>query len=188
MEVKTDSMLLFWRNSSRFSNWYDNIQILTPIKDDQGNRLVFRNSEALFMFFKALFFKDAETAQEILRNQLPTKAKQLGRQIKNFDQAAWDQEKEELMYMACMMKFSSDPEMMGYLLDTGDLELVEASPLDPIWGIGLAPDDPAALDKANWKGLNLLGKALMRVRSDLISEADKQIDEIISENQGEENV
>ncbi len=182
MEVKTDSMVLFWRNSSRFSNWYDNIQILTPIKDDQGNQLIFRNSEALFMFFKALLFNDPDTAQLILKNQLPSKVKSLGRQIKNFDQSTWDREKEEIMYMACMMKFSSDPELMGYLLDTEDLELVEASPLDNIWGIGLAPDDPKALDKANWKGLNLLGKVLMRVRADLIAEADKQIDDIISEN------
>jgi len=46
--------------------------------------------------------------------------------------------------------------------------LVEASPLDRVWGIGLAADDPRAADPAGWRGLNLLGFALMEAR-DLLS-------------------
>lgn len=178
MEVTANNKLLFWQNNSPLSNWYPGLKIQSPW--GVGNQtLVFDNSEAIFMFLKAMLFKDPETAQLIADKQDPSNVKRLGRQVKNFDQEIWDQEKEEIMYLACMMKFTRDPDMMEHLLKTNDLELVEASPYDTIWGIGLRPDDPKAPYEENWLGQNLLGKVLMRVRAEIVAEAIAQTETIM---------
>jgi len=52
----------------------------------------------------------------------------------------------------------------AFLKNTNDRILVEASPVDPIWGIGMAKDHPQINDPSAWKGHNLLGFALMEVR------------------------
>ena len=61
-------------------------------------------------------------------------------------------------------KFSQNEPLRSFLLNTGRRVLVEASPVDRIWGIGLAADDPRARHPEQWQGLNLLGFALMDVR------------------------
>jgi predicted NAD-dependent protein-ADP-ribosyltransferase YbiA (DUF1768 family) len=76
-----------------------------------------------------------------------------------------------ILYRGNIAKFSQNPDMLRQLLATGDRILVEASPLDRIWGIGLRGDDPRASDRASWQGLNLLGEALMRVRATLSQDA-----------------
>jgi hypothetical protein len=182
MEIRTEDKVLFWHNDSPLSNWYPGLSITAPFGEG-GKGIVFHNSEAIFMFLKAVLFKDVETAQLIVDNQSPPSVKGLGRQIKNFDQAVWDREKEECMYIACMLKFTRDQDMMEYLLGTNDLMIVEASPVDKIWGIGLAPDDPKAGDEKNWTGQNLLGKVLMRVRAEIVSELVKQAEDMMKENQ-----
>lgn len=71
------------------------------------------------------------------------------------------------MVAGSVHKFGGDPELREFLLNTGDRVLVEASPMDRIWGIGLAADDPRAENPASWRGLNLLGFALMDARAEL---------------------
>ena len=71
------------------------------------------------------------------------------------------------MYEGCRAKFSSSADLRAQLLATENKLLAEASPYDKIWGIGLAPSDKSAENPDNWKGLNLLGKVLMKVREDL---------------------
>lgn len=159
MQVETDDMVLFWQNDSIYSNWY-------PAQFEYDN-CVFENSEACFMYLKALCFKDQKIAKEILESQDPREVKFLGRKIRNFDEKKWEQDRERAMYMACLSKFIQNPEFAKALDETGDKIIVEASPLDKIWGIGLAPDDTKALDKSNWQGLNLLGEVLMKVRTTL---------------------
>jgi ribA/ribD-fused uncharacterized protein len=63
-----------------------------------------------------------------------------------------------------LAKFSQNPLLERFLLETGTRVLVEAAPRDLIWGIGLGQNDPRAQDPATWQGLNLLGFALMEVR------------------------
>jgi len=157
MQVETESKLLFWQSESIYSNWYQPIEFSL-------DGILFTNSEACFMYLKALLFKDTQTANEILKNQDPRGVKAYGRNIKNFDQKLWDEEKENLMFRACFSKFSQNAKLLEALVDTGTKELVEASPFDTIWGIGLGPNDPKALDKSQWKGLNLLGMILMDIR------------------------
>lgn len=156
----TDKLVLFWQADSVFSNWY-------PAEFTYDGEK-FENSEACFIYRKAQVFGDTEAIYEILDEQSPAYVKRIGREISGFTEEKWIEVREQCMYDACYAKFSQNEEFKKVLLGTGNRELVEASPYDKIWGIGLSPADPEALRKENWKGLNLLGKVLMRVRDDLL--------------------
>ncbi|MEM7019098.1 MAG: NADAR family protein, partial [Pseudomonadota bacterium] len=97
----------------------------------------------------------------------PNHAKRLGREVQNFDTTVWEAHRFEIVVDANMAKFSQHPAMKAFLLNTGNKIIVEASPEDRIWGIGLAENAPEALDPSQWNGLNLLGFALMEVRDRL---------------------
>lgn len=160
MEKITNEMFLFWKEDSVFSNWYNPSQFEFDSK-------MFYNSETAFMYSKAKFFGDTKTAELICNSGVPSVVKKLGRQVANFDQKIWDDNKIELMYLVCFEKFTADPAITSKLLATGNRIIVEASPVDKIWGIGLAPDDPLALSVKTWKGQNLLGGVLMTLRDQL---------------------
>ncbi len=91
--------------------------------------------------------------------------------MRGFDSAEWERRRFEYVVEGNVHKFGQDPALRDYLLGTGSRVLVEASPVDRIWGIGLAADDERAPDPARWRGLNLLGFALMEARRRLTSEA-----------------
>ncbi|MCK2241184.1 MULTISPECIES: NADAR family protein [unclassified Crossiella] len=133
--------------------------------DDDGLR--FRSAEHYMMFHKALLFEDQDTAARILAADDPGEAKTLGRQVKSFDSATWAARRVAIVTTGNELKFTQHPDLAAYLLGTGDRILVEASPLDAVWGIGLTADDPRATDPARWPGENLLGFALMTVRARL---------------------
>jgi len=119
------------------------------------------------MFLKAKYFEDDEMADRIAtEGQEPAVAKKLGRQVKGFNNEDWEGAREDMMYIACQRKFMDD-ELFKQLLATGDKVLVEGSPVDKIWGVGLKYDSEEILDEENWDGLNLLGKVLMKVRDDI---------------------
>jgi ribA/ribD-fused uncharacterized protein len=124
-------------------------------------------AEQWMMAEKSRLFKDEKTRQDILKEQSPRAQKILGRLAKPFNGKLWDLNKEQIVYEGNRAKFSQNPHLKKLLLETGDKHIVEASPWDTIWGIGLAANDPRAKDPTKWRGQNLLGKALMRVRNDL---------------------
>lgn len=127
----------------------------------------FHTSEQLFMFLKAKYFEDHDMADMIAtRGQDPKDAKRFGRKVKGFNNEEWEGSREDMMYIACQRKFM-DEDLLKQLLETGDKVIVEGSPYDKIWGVGLAYDGEEILDEENWNGLNLLGKVLMRVRTDI---------------------
>ena len=95
------------------------------------------------------------------------KAKKLGRQIKHFDEQIWLEQRFDIVVKGNYLKFSQNPELKQFLLNTSYRVIVEASPVDPIWGIGMAADHRDAANPKRWKGLNLLGFALMQVRDQL---------------------
>lgn len=97
----------------------------------------------------------------------PAAAKKVGRLVRDFDDTVWVRERFALVVEGGVHKFGQDPALRAYLLNTGERVLVEASPVDRIWGIGLAKDDPRTADPASWRGLNLLGFALMEARTRL---------------------
>ncbi|MCX4781361.1 NADAR family protein [Streptomyces sp. NBC_01264] len=130
----------------------------------------YATAEHWMMAGKARLFEDAEAERAALEARTPAEAKNAGRLVRGFDNAVWERERFALVVEGSVHKFGSDPALTSYLLSTGKRVLVEASPLDRIWGIGLAADDERAKDPARWPGLNLLGFALMEARERLRAE------------------
>jgi len=119
------------------------------------------------MFLKAKYFEDEEMGTTIVAHgKNPKDAKRFGRMVKNFNNEDWDGAREDMMQIALQRKFMDD-DLFKLLLSTGDKILVEGSPYDKIWGVGLKYDSEEILDEENWKGLNLLGKVLMKVRDEI---------------------
>ena len=135
--------------------------------------LHYPTAEHYMMAGKARLFGDTDAAARILDASDPGKAKALGRTVKNYDEEQWRTHRFQIVVDGNYAKFSQNKDLGNYLVRTGDQVLVEASPVDPIWGIGLARDSADAQHPATWKGLNLLGFALMEVRDRLLREASK---------------
>jgi len=131
---------------------------------------VYPTAEHYMMAEKARLFGDHETARRILAALTPSEAKALGRTVAGFDNSIWKSHRFEIVVRGNEAKFRQHPILLDYLLSTGYRILVEASPVDPIWGIGLAENDQNAGVPYAWKGLNLLGFALMEVRETLRSD------------------
>ncbi|MGI4865725.1 MAG: NADAR family protein [Janthinobacterium lividum] len=127
----------------------------------------YATAEHWMMAEKARLFGNDEIRQRIIAARHPDEAKKLGRQVLSFDPQVWDEQKYELVKTGNYQKFSQHSPLQDYLLTTGDRVLVEASPVDAIWGIGLAASHPDAMQPAKWAGENLLGFALMEVRDQL---------------------
>ncbi|RKR87647.1 hypothetical protein BDK92_1939 [Micromonospora pisi] len=129
--------------------------------------LDFATAEHYMMWRKATLFGDTGTAERILAAGHPHRPQTLGRQVAGFDQRTWEEHRYDIVLAASVAKFGQDPALREFLLGTGDRVLVEASPVDPIWGVGLACDNPDAAVPDRWRGLNLLGFALMDARAAL---------------------
>lgn len=155
---ETATHIYFW--GSIYSQWAK-----TKFSDENGT--VFSTAEQFMMNGKALLFGDMAIAEQILKTNDPKKQKALGRQVKLFNEELWNDNRLDIVIKGNLLKFSQNEDLKAKLLATGDKILVEGSPYDKIWGVGLKYDDPKILNDANWKGLNLLGKALMAVRSKL---------------------
>lgn len=123
------------------------------------------SAEHFMMAAKARLFGDGTTAAAILAAPHPGAAKALGRRVADFDEQTWAAHRYEIVVRANRAKFGQNQDLRDYLENTTGRVLVEASPLDPVWGIGLASDDERARRPSQWQGLNLLGFALMEVRA-----------------------
>nr|WP_229487923.1 NADAR family protein [Pseudoduganella lutea] len=161
-------MVLFWGHraakdgsvtKSCFSQWFEAAFTLDGIR--------YASAEQYMMAEKARLFNDDAVLGRILEASAPDAVKALGREIGNFNEEVWRSHRWEIVVRANQAKFSQNPALQAFLVQTGDQVLVEASPVDRIWGIGLAADDARARQPAAWNGLNLLGFALMEVRSRL---------------------
>lgn len=124
-------------------------------------------AEQYMMAEKARVFGDKDVEKEIMATPDPKAMKALGKKVRHFDQSVWNKVKYSIVLNGNYHKFSQNERMRAFLFSTGDTILVEASPLDKIWGIGLAAENPDAADPSRWRGQNLLGFALMEVRDEL---------------------
>lgn len=130
----------------------------------------YATAEHWMMAAKARLFGDAEAERAVLAAAHPAEAKKAGRLVRGFDEATWERERLGIVTEGSVHKFGAAPDLRDFLLATGDRVLVEASPVDRVWGIGLAATHAAAEDPARWRGLNLLGFALMAARDQLLSD------------------
>ncbi|MFD0545852.1 NADAR family protein [Streptomyces mexicanus] len=129
--------------------------------------VTYATAEHWMMAGKARLFGDAEAERRVLAAGHPAEAKKAGRLVRGFDEETWARERYRIVVEGSVHKFAAHPELREFLLNTGEKVLVEASPVDRVWGIGLAADDEAATDPERWKGANLLGFALMAARERL---------------------
>ena len=142
---------------SCFSQWF-----VSPFEVEGRHYLT---AEHWMMWCKAITFNDQEIADQILLEKDPAKIKKLGRRVKNYSDKTWREVRYQHVVDGNRYKFSQNPEMKAFLLSTGPQIIVEASPYDAHWGIGMTADEAVKLkDPAKWRGTNLLGYALMEVR------------------------
>jgi len=160
--------LFFWGHTARdpasvgkecLSQWYPAAFEVAGVR--------YATAEHWMMAEKARVFGDRDAAERAAAEPHPGAAKRVGREVRGFDPEVWEERRFGIVVAGNRAKFTQHPELRRFLLGTGARVLVEASPVDRVWGIGLAADDPRAADPHTWEGLNLLGFALMQVRAEL---------------------
>ena len=159
-----ETFTFFW--DGPFSQWHpSNFRI-------DGER--YNCAEQFMMAEKARYFMDDEILREIMRAEHPRDQKQLGREVSGFDTTEWEHVEANgrpfcwnVVYRGNIEKFSQNDKLLKALLRTEGTTIVEASPVDTIWGIGLAADDSRAFDRDTWLGTNWLGEVLTEVREHL---------------------
>ncbi|MDW3646614.1 MAG: NADAR family protein [Bacteroidia bacterium] len=147
-------------SQSVFSQWWEGHAF-------EENGSSYATAEHYMMAGKARLFQDEEILEKILQIESPAEAKKLGRQVRNFDANLWDRHSQDIVVQGNYLKFSQHPELQEFLLNTQNRIIVEASPRDRIWGIGMGKDNPAASYPDQWRGRNYLGFCLMEVRDKL---------------------
>lgn len=138
------------------SNWF--------LSDFEKADMRFSSMEQYMMYQKAVLFQDEETAKQILATDNVGKIKALGRSVKNYDDIVWNGMRQVIVYEGLLEKFRQNSELKEMLLATKQDILAECAVQDKIWGIGLSMKDEKRLDMSEWKGQNLLGFSLMKVR------------------------
>ena len=143
-----------------FSNWYPS--------DFTVKGVNFSLMEQYMMYEKARIFEDAEVAAKILKSSDPGRIKALGRSVRNYDDIIWNGVRQIIVYRGLLEKFRQNKELRERLLNTGNAILAECAVQDKIWGIGLSMKDDRRFRLNEWRGQNLLGFSLMRVREELV--------------------
>ena len=141
------------------SNWF--------LSEFTVGGITFSSMEQYMMYEKAVLFKNQTTAEKILQTDDVAKIKAFGRTVQNFDDKVWAKEREGIVYNGVSEKFRQNPELAEKLEKTGEEIIAECAVKDRIWGIGLSMEDENRLCIDKWRGKNLLGKILMRVREDI---------------------
>ena len=165
--------IFFWGHTNKFneevgkfcfSQWFE-----SPFTVDN---ITYKTAEHWMMAQKALLFNDKNIFDKIINCDKPGEAKDLGRQVLGYDEQTWNNRKFEIVKLGNIHKFNQHPKLADFLLKTDNRILVEASPVDTIWGIGLSPDSNEIENIYAWRGQNLLGFALMAAR-DFLKEKTK---------------
>lgn len=163
--------LFFWGHRK------SNIDIITKSclsqwwsSDFNVDGVLYSCAEQFMMASKARLFNDEKILEKILKVKKPDEIKALGRKISNFNEEIWNKQKYNIVLKGNIAKFSQNKELKQFLISTKDRVLVEASPYDKVWGIGMKEGDNGIENPLTWRGENLLGFALMEVRDILIAE------------------
>ncbi|KAJ3513148.1 hypothetical protein NLJ89_g3117 [Agrocybe chaxingu] len=173
-----DDYFFFWKPHEIHgwgSQWFRSPFTVTVTIDEGGEpeEVTFPTAEHWMMFKKALLFKDAEMAREIIGvkgvgSTDMAHVKSLGRKVSGFIEDTWVKERERIVLEGNLHKFRQNEDLKEKLLATGDKVIVEASPRDRVWGVGFGEKN--ALNQRDRWGLNLLGKVLEETRGVLREE------------------
>lgn len=159
------AVIFFWDHKKKqastcgehmFSQWYP-----SPFS---VNEIVYKSAGHWMMARKALLFGDREAFKRIIEADRFEEVRSVSHIINNFDEATWGERKYDIVREGNFHKFNQSKKLRECLLNTGTAVLAEANPVDNVWGIGLSHDSRNAKDPYAWKGLNLLGFALMEIR------------------------
>lgn len=143
------------------SNWY--------LSNFQVDGVSFSSMEQYMMYRKACLFDDKAIADEILSTNNVGKIKALGRKVVGYDDIIWNGMRQVIVYNGLLEKFRQNEELKKMLLETGTCILAECAVKDHIWGIGLSMHDENRFSMGKWQGQNLLGFALMEVRTQILT-------------------
>jgi len=173
MDWKSSDFVFFWGHTDRgngltkacLSQWLP----CSFFVDGQ----YYNCTEQYMMAEKARIFGDDDIRQQILAEYNQMTIKKLGRKVSGYDDEVWKSVRFDVVVKGNVAKFSQNEKLKEFLIGTGNKVIVEASPKDDVWGIGLEETVPEAANPSKWKGTNLLGFALMEVRDILISEQNK---------------
>jgi ribA/ribD-fused uncharacterized protein len=157
-----EKFTFFWRTASPFSQWF--------LADFIVNGVQYTSAEQYMMHQKALLFNDQNNADKIMKTRSASVQKKLGRQVAGFNQTIWESECQRIVYEGNRAKFTQNEDLLAALLATRGTTLVEASPDDRIWGVGLAEEDPRIRNRKTWRGTNWLGEILTRLREEIGSD------------------
>jgi ribA/ribD-fused uncharacterized protein len=159
-KTMSEEFHFFW--SGPHSNWHRS--------NFTHNNVTYSCGEQWMMAKKGELFNDPEIVKLILKATNPKEHKRLGRLVKNFDPVIWNANAKPIVYEGSKLRYVQNSRLLQILFDTYPKTLVEASPFDRIWGIGLAENDPRALSRDTWLGLNWLGETNTKLRNDLMRE------------------
>ncbi|MBV6428705.1 MAG: hypothetical protein KIPDCIKN_03242 [Haliscomenobacter sp.] len=177
--IGEEKFTFFWETESPFSQWHPST-FTAPcymwqtefydqlLKIGFPENYTFSSAEQYMMYAKAMTFVDIDTAKAIMAEQDPRKIKALGRQVNRFVEDTWLFYRYRIVYLANTFKFTQNEQLLEALFATQGTTLVEASPYDRIWGIGLAKEDEKAQRRITWEGKNLLGEILTELRIELM--------------------
>lgn len=175
-QLKTDwsvsDFVFFWGHTDRhhgltkacLSQWYPCSFVI--------NGQYYNCTEQYMMAEKARIFGDEEVRQRILSEYNQLTIKKIGRKVRGYDDTIWKEMRTDVVFRGNVAKFSQNEGLKAFLINTGNRILVEASPKDTVWGIGLSETSPDAVNPCKWLGENLLGFALMEVRDTLVKTSD----------------
>ncbi len=161
----TDEYVFFYKD------WLSNYQRTKFDVEWKGVKYTFTSTEQGFMYIKAITFGDNVTAQKILNTDDPNRCRKLGRQVKGYNDAEWAKIRYDVFYTLNWAKYTQDKKLQEKLLDPqfDGKKFVEASPIDKIWGIGYAEDNPNIEFTDMYWGKNYLGRILTNIRKRLKS-------------------
>ncbi len=159
--VVSNDFVMFWKPLCPFDQWTPSIFTINGIQ--------YNCAEQYMMVEKARLFGDTNIEKQIMNTDDPRTQQKLGKKVLNFNNEVWIKARYNIVFQGNLAKFTQNKDLRSELINTGNRTLVETSPIDKIWGIGLSANNPLAYDVASWNGLNLLGKVLEDVRKNIIT-------------------
>ena len=139
------------------SNWY-----LSPFDLDGVH---YSSAEQYIMYQKCVLFGDTASAKAVLATNDTEAQQTIGRHAKGYIGAVWAGRRQLVAVRGLLAKFSQNEDLKKKLLDTGEAWLVECAYSDTIWACGIRLNEDERFDVSKWRGQNILGFALMEVRS-----------------------